>query len=377
MNIELSKLIDLSAWQKLMESLFKATGINHALLDLDNNVLAAAGWQRVCTDFHRVNPVSCQRCKTSDSYITEHLSRAEPYVGYRCLNGLYDYATPVRIDGKHVANIFTGQMFHQAPDLALFREQARCLGFDEEAYLDAIDKVTITAEEKMPAIMSFLADLAEMLGENGLLHMQQLNIENKLERKIAERTAELVESQKQLNELNRKLEILSVQDGLTGIANRRMFDVTLHREWGRCMREQCPLSLVMIDIDFFKGYNDYYGHLQGDECLKRVALELEKVLKRTMDLCARYGGEEFALLLPNTNTQEASFLAENCRENIARLNIPYEKSTICDVVTISAGVASIVPHKGMQSTALIEAADKALYLAKANGRNRVETSLQK
>lgn len=184
------------------------------------------------------------------------------------------------------------------------------------------------------------------------------------------------ESKKQaeaLHELNEKLESLSLHDGLTCIANRRMFDTRINQEWGRCIREQQPLSLIMIDIDYFKQYNDYYGHQPGDECLKEVAQKLAELAKRTIDLCARYGGEEFVLLLPNTSLVEATHLAEKCRENIFQLNIPHETSSICDVVTISVGVSSITPIKGTISSSLIEDADKALYFAKENGRNMVKT----
>jgi len=174
-----------------------------------------------------------------------------------------------------------------------------------------------------------------------------------------------------LQKLNQQLELLSLHDGLTDIANRRMFDTRLNEEWGRCMREQQPLSLIMIDVDHFKLYNDTYGHLSGDECLKRVAKELSEVPKRTVDLCARYGGEEFTLLLPNTNLMQAENLAERCREKTLQLKIPHKSSSVCDVVTISAGVTSMVPAKTSPTPSLIKAADQALYLAKEKGRNTV------
>ncbi len=180
-----------------------------------------------------------------------------------------------------------------------------------------------------------------------------------------------------LQELNKKLEALSLQDGLTGIANRRMFDTRINLEWNRCIRGQHPLSLIMIDIDYFKLYNDHNGHQSGDECLIKVAQKLAELSKRAVDLCARYGGEEFALLLPNTGMAPAAQLAEKCREEIYQLSIPHELSNICDVVTISVGVSSITPNKGTFSSSLIEHADNALYLAKEDGRNRVKVFLLK
>ncbi len=173
--------------------------------------------------------------------------------------------------------------------------------------------------------------------------------------------------------MNKKLEEFSFQDGLTGISNRRMLDLTLSQEWDRGVREKQPLSLIMLDVDFFKQYNDQYGHIQGDECLKSIAHELSQLAKRTVDLCARYGGEEFALLFPNTNQKEAVRLAEICRKNVLKLKLPHEHSTICDVVSISAGVSTMVPMTGTSASTLIQSADTALYQAKNNGRNRVES----
>ncbi len=178
--------------------------------------------------------------------------------------------------------------------------------------------------------------------------------------------------EQKLQQLNKELELRSLQDGLTEIANRRMFDVVLGREWSRGMRERRPLSLIMIDIDFFKQYNDYYGHLQGDICLKEIAQRLSQMTKRTLDLCARYGGEEFVLLLPNTDIEQAARLAEECREKVIQLAIAHESSEICDVVTISAGVCTVVPSTTVSSSSLVAAADAALYQAKRGGRNRVE-----
>lgn len=197
MDVKLSKIIDLPALQKLMESLYQATDINHALLDLDGNVLTAVGWQKICTDFHRVNPKTCTRCLISDKYILDHLNEG-PYVGYTCLNGLVDYCIPVIVDREHIANIFTGQMFHHPPDLEFFRRQAKEFGFEEKSYLDAVDQVNIIPEERMPAVMTFLANLAGMLGDMGLLLLRQLETENELEKKVEERTNKL---QKSLDEI--------------------------------------------------------------------------------------------------------------------------------------------------------------------------------
>lgn len=184
--------------------------------------------------------------------------------------------------------------------------------------------------------------------------------------------AGIIEMTLELLVANQLFEDLSLQDGLTGIANRRFFDVVLVREWAQSQREQQPLSLLMCDIDFFKNYNDSEGHVQGDNCLRQVAQGLASVSRRQTDLCARYGGEEFVLLLPNTDAEHALDMAELCRRTVCDLKIPHPSSSISDVVTISIGVCTSMASTEMSPTALIENADKALYRAKQHGRNRVE-----
>ena len=172
--------------------------------------------------------------------------------------------------------------------------------------------------------------------------------------------------------LNKKLEIFSYQDDLTKIANRRMFDQTLHTEWTRAQRSQRSISLILLDIDHFKSYNDCYGHQQGDDCLTRVANILSKVTGRSKDMVARYGGDEFVLLLPDTNTQPAVKFAERCRNMVFEQQIKHEASNVSDVVTISVGVSTISPTVDAVPSSLIAAADRMLYQAKKYNRNRVE-----
>ena len=174
--------------------------------------------------------------------------------------------------------------------------------------------------------------------------------------------------EQEVADLNRKLEAWSNQDGLTGIANRRLFDQTMAAEWARGKRSGAPLSLLMLDVDHFKGYNDHYGHVKGDECLIRVARAIGQVPMRSTDLFARYGGEEFALVLPQTPADAAELVAEKCRELVAALNIPHAASPV-GVITISVGVCTMVPGEESSCTTLIERADDKLYRAKRNGRN--------
>ena len=189
---------------------------------------------------------------------------------------------------------------------------------------------------------------------------------HRLEILVAQRT-------RQLEESNRKLTALSSTDGLTGLANRRCFDEVLEREWARAKRNNEPLALAMLDVDFFKPYNDHYGHQQGDECLRRVARVLAETIKRGVDLAARYGGEEFAFIAPATCASDALRMAEQVRGALEALALPHEKSVL-RCVTISVGVAVMVPGEQQESTLLVRTADQALYQAKSMGRNRVVLS---
>jgi len=164
---------------------------------------------------------------------------------------------------------------------------------------------------------------------------------------------------------------LSTTDALTCIANRRRFDEFLEFEWARAMRTRANLSLVMIDIDHFKNFNDEYGHATGDDCLAGVSKAMCGVVVRATDLLARYGGEEFACVLPDTNIEAAREFAEKLRAAVENLQIKHEKSTVGDVVTISVGVATYQPKPGDKIETLFEAADGKLYQAKEQGRNRV------
>ena len=181
----------------------------------------------------------------------------------------------------------------------------------------------------------------------------------------------LQESQKKLNEANKTLEKLSSIDGLTGIANRRQFDQTLKKEWNRAIRSKLPISLIMLDIDFFKLYNDTYGHQGGDTGLKIVAKVLKQNEKRPADLVARYGGEEFAVILPETRHQGMTEIATGILENVRDEKIPHKTSKVSEFLTVSIGAASLVPTRESVPANIIKAADKALYAAKNEGRNRL------
>ncbi len=168
-----------------------------------------------------------------------------------------------------------------------------------------------------------------------------------------------------------QLKLFASMDGLTGIANRRHFDTTLDLEWRRAMRSAKPLSLIIIDVDYFKNYNDVYGHLAGDSCLQKIAHSIRDSLRRAGNFVARYGGEEFVVILPDTNTEGAYLFAESLRMKIEDLNIEHQDSMVGKNVTVSMGVSTMIPNKDGTQNELISMADKALYNAKDGGRNRV------
>lgn len=182
----------------------------------------------------------------------------------------------------------------------------------------------------------------------------------------------LVNLTEQLNVANQELQHLSMTDGLTCIANRRMFDKLLTREWRRCMRIRKPLSVIMLDVDWFKNYNDKYGHQLGDECLKTVAGEVARAATRPTDLAARYGGEEFVLILPETDQEGARRVADRIRKNLSALRIPHDDSRYGHL-TVSCGVASVMPCEKLSAEGLVQSADSAMYLAKKHGRNKAES----
>ncbi|WP_460416590.1 diguanylate cyclase [Pseudomonas sp. microsymbiont 2] len=178
-------------------------------------------------------------------------------------------------------------------------------------------------------------------------------------------------SQQQLLDTNLMLQRLMNSDGLTGLSNRRHFDEYLELEWRRAMREQQQLSLLMIDVDYFKAFNDSFGHLAGDEALRQVAEAIRGSCSRPTDLPARYGGEEFALVLPNTSPGGARLVAEKLRQIIMGLKIAHTMPEATSYLTVSIGLATLTPSVGSHCRQLISAADKGLYQAKNSGRNQV------
>ncbi|MBC9177182.1 diguanylate cyclase [Pseudoroseomonas ludipueritiae] len=176
----------------------------------------------------------------------------------------------------------------------------------------------------------------------------------------------------EMKRMRDQLAELAVTDALTGLGNRRRLEQALQQEAGRLARSTADLSIIMLDIDFFKQFNDTYGHIAGDRCIIMVAATLNRAVRRAADLAARYGGEEFACVLPNTSHEEAMAIAHNIRDRVLALSIPHEGSTAAPYVTVSVGVATATCAPGIDPVSWIKAADDQLYQAKARGRNNVE-----
>ncbi len=210
-------------------------------------------------------------------------------------------------------------------------------------------------------IWGMARDLTRFLvSQNALVHLNE-----QLEAKILQRTRELEEANQRLSEL-------SLTDGLTGIANRRKFDAAFVEEWARAARTGATLSLIMLDLDHFKKYNDHYGHQQGDDCLRRVAEVLRSNARRQGDLVSRYGGEEFCMILPDTALSGAIEIAERLRREVENMHMPHVLSDM-GRITVSLGVAASTPCKVMNPAELLRRADESLYLAKSEGRNCVRS----
>ncbi|QLF93803.1 PleD family two-component system response regulator [Pseudomonas sp. ABC1] len=218
---------------------------------------------------------------------------------------------------------------------------------------------------KLPDVIELLARIR--YHSNSYLTLQQRD----------EAYRALRESQQQLLETNLVLQRLIKSDGLTGLANRRYFDEYLEIEWSRALRDQSELSLLMIDVDYFKAYNDQHGHVAGDEVLRRVGEALSVSCTRASDLVARYGGEEFAVVMPGTTAGGARLQAEKVRRTVEAMGIPHELPTPGSAISVSIGIATVRPVLNLQPMSLVSRADEGLYLAKRGGRNQVAVATDK
>ena len=376
MGSRLQELIDMDDLRELMRFFYEAAGISVGILDADHNWLVSIGWQKICTDFHRVNPESRANCLLSEFRIQEYLD-SKQYLTYVCPNGLIEAAIPILLDDNPVGFFFLGQFLHDPPDRDYFRRQAIARGFDIDAYLLALDQVPVVSRQRIDYLMRFFVRFFDLLTRIGAENKQRRQAEletqmakEQLEMRVEERTRELNRAllevgdlAAQLSESLQQVEHLAVTDTLTETYNRRKFDEIVLREHRRATHEKLPFALIMFDIDHFKQVNDTYGHSYGDLVLKDLC-RLIRGLIRQGDLLIRWGGEEFLILLPATGIEEAGLLAERIRREVETERFPDAVK-----ITISLGVAQL--REGDSIDSLLKRVDNALYRAKLSGRNRV------
>jgi diguanylate cyclase (GGDEF)-like protein len=236
--------------------------------------------------------------------------------------------------------------------------------------LNALDKkgeIVAFPEETVPLIES-LSSLAAVALENRNLMDEQEALKRQLEKQVDERTEELKSALEKLSEAHITLKELTTIDTVTGIRNRHYFEEVFDQEWRRAVRQKYPVTLMVLDIDHFKRVNDTHGHLSGDECLATVAKDIDGMFNRPSDVVARYGGEEFVVILPYVDAENGFMLAEQVRRRVEQRDIILDNTSIS--VTISVGVATLIPDEDTDPRRLIQLADEALYIAKSSGRNR-------
>lgn len=271
---------------------------------------------------------------------------------------------------EHLSRPYGLELFWNRPITCLYR----FIGTDylifpsETLITDAVHNTLHHSRQRSPELL-YEPIVVEMQPRvYRLLDVHQLLLAQSEIHRLA--TKLLDETRQQLESANQELQRLATLDGLTHLANRRRFDEYLNQEWQRLQRARASLSLILCDIDFFKHYNDACGHLAGDDCLRKIAGAIQNAARRSTDLVARYGGEEFAVVLPDTDAKGGIHVAKKIRENVRGLQLPHPQSPVSPYVSISLGVASMVPDRDSSPLQLIAAADLALYKAKQEGRDR-------
>lgn len=222
-----------------------------------------------------------------------------------------------------------------------------------------------------PSALQGATFLISILGYVMILSMLIIVNAQRLEGDLVQTHQELSDGNLKLEAANLKLEDLSNRDGLSGLNNRRVFDRVMKREWQRLSRDRKSLSLIMADIDYFKMFNDTYGHLAGDDCIRSVAVVLTQSIGRSSDVAVRYGGEEFAVVLPDTGAAGAQIIAQAIKDRLEKKAIAHQASPVRDVVTMSFGVATVIPDNSSEPASVVSLADEALYQSKDTGRDRI------
>lgn len=298
---------------------------------------------------------------SSPTYVAEEMTSFET----RLLGAESDWSPPQKIAQRQYMNLAPGEYEFQVKAISAGGRTSP----SPASFKFRIDKPwwrTLHAQ-----LLALAALLALLFSGYRLRTRQMRRRQEELQQLVRDRTEQLNKANGDLQQANRVLEEMASSDGLTGLHNRRHFDLTLDTEWHRARREGSQISLIITDVDQFKSYNDHYGHLAGDDCLKTISGVIKGCALRPGDLTARYGGEEFVILLPATGAEGAAAVAESLREQVERLRIRHEHSVVSRFVTISAGVYSCIPKQAQSAQQMMAEADRRLYQAKREGRNRV------
>jgi diguanylate cyclase (GGDEF)-like protein len=376
MPISLKDFVNIDELQELMQFCYEAVGVPLRVLDAKQEWLVNKGRQPICTDFAYSDPASEEICLQDSGHDLENLAAAE-YLQLTCPHGLEKLAFPIRLRKTRLGTFFLGQFLYEAPDIDSFRRRAVANGFDQSAYLQALEKVPVVPQERIDLMMQFFIRFLGLMVRSGDENLRRKNAEKKvrkakqqLETKVEERTRELNHALTevgdlavQMNSLLRQVEHMAITDTLTETFNRRKFDEVAELEQQRALNEKLPFSVILLDIDRFKKVNDRYGHSVGDQVLKQLC-DVLRALIRHGDMLIRWGGEEFLIVLPATQIVEAGPLAERIRQAVKG-----EQFGQVGQLTVSLGVAQLRTEDSIDR--LIQRVDRAMYLAKEKGRDRV------
>lgn len=409
---DLKEILEIEKLSKLLEQFYNATGLANAIVDLNGNILHRVGWKSICTEFHRKHKISLERCLKSDTILANQLKKKEKYAIYICQNGMVDVASPITIDGVHVANLFIGQFFFETPDKNFFSKQAEELGFDKEKYTKALEECQVYNKETILRFLDFLNGLINMIGESALKTIKQKK-QNKEKDKLAaeliiadkelafqtveksDRAAELIIANKELvfqnqekekratelviankelaseitlRELSlKKIEELLHFDSLTGLPNRVMLVDRLRQAINLAKRSKKPIGTLFLDLDGLSTVNDNFGRSQGDELIKAVAARLVNLVRET-DTIARVSGDEFIIMVQNMKSVD--HILKVADKIVGAFRQPFELNQNEINVTTSVGI-SVFPADGDTYETLIKNADLAMHKAKEKGKNQL------
>ena len=307
---DLKEILGIEQFSRLLEQIFRATGLASAVLDLNGNILCKVGTQSICTNFHRKSDIGSMRCMESDAILTDQLLKNEKYAMCICRNGMVDAAIPIIIGEVHIANLFTGQFLMDAPDNDLFIRQAEELGFDKEPYMKSLEECQVYTKDAIENFMGLFCEITDMISESArkTIKLKEQNIEKE------ERAAELLAANRELIFQDDKISYIDSHDVLTGLYNRSYFEAEKKR---LNHTRSIPVSIIAGDINGLKLINYGFGHAKGDDVIIEIAGILKKCC-REKDVVSRIGGGEFSILLPQTDIRAAQLVCNRiydaCRE---------------------------------------------------------------